>query len=411
MKHKKYSKAIYIVISILVAVFFWMYVDNTNANERDLRLYHVPISFVGAEDELADRGLMLVSGDDATIDLRLQGRRQVISRINKNNIKITVDVRDLTSTGTHTLEYRITYPSNVSSGSVTVVSASIYAVTVEVAELCSKTISVQADVQGAVPKGYMLHECALTPETLTISGTREAVDSVDHALVQITLNGATSSYSEYLTYQLMDAEGAVVTPAKLRCSDDKVRVEVPVVTVREIPLRVDFVEESGSMLSDITYTIVPESIMVSGEENILKQVETITVAQIQLSHVMGDDTLEYEIPLPSGCVNESGTDMAKVKIQFNQMQTKRYECEAVTFTNVPDGYTAMAVTQIVNVTLRGPQEELEEISSNQIRIVVDLADKSAASGAYTAKAKIYVDGVASSGAIGTYQISYQLKKS
>lgn len=411
MKIKKTQKAIYVAVSILIAVVFWMYVDNTNANERDVRLYNVPITFIGAEDELADRGLMLISGDDTTIDLRLQGRRQVISRINKNNIKITADVRNLTSTGVHVLEYKITYPSNVSSNSVTVVSASIYTVTVEVGELHSKPIEVVADVKGSVPDGYMLHECVLTPETLTISGTKEAVDAVDHAQVEIVLNNATASYSEYLTYKLIGADGTVVAPEKLRCSEDKVRVEVPVVTLKELPLTVDFIENGGSAESDITYTVVPKSIMVSGEKSTLDKIDAISVAQIDLSHVMGDDTLEYEIAIPGGCANESGTDTAKVKIRFNGLHTKTYECSAITFANVPEGYAATAVTQSLDVTLRGPQEELDEISANKIRIVVDLTGKSSTSGTYTAKAKVYVDGTSRSGAIGTYQIGYQLKKS
>ena len=80
MKITKSQKAIYIVISVLIAVVFWLYVDNTGVNERDVRLYNIPITFVGEQDELADRGLMLVSGEDTTVDLRLRGRRQVVSK-------------------------------------------------------------------------------------------------------------------------------------------------------------------------------------------------------------------------------------------------------------------------------------------------------------------------------------------
>ena len=62
MKISKSQRAVYIMISILVAVVFWLYVDNTGANQRDVRLYNVPDTFVGAEDDLAERGLMLTAG-------------------------------------------------------------------------------------------------------------------------------------------------------------------------------------------------------------------------------------------------------------------------------------------------------------------------------------------------------------
>ena len=217
MKISKSQRAVYIMISILVAVVFWLYVDNTGANQRDVRLYNVPVTFVGAEDDLAERGLMLTAGEDTKIDLRLQGRRQVVAQLNKNNVKIQVDVSNLMSTGTHTLSYSILYPNSISPNSVTVVSASLYMVTVEVSELHSKTIDVVADINGSVPDGYMLRECVVTPSTITVSGTKEDIAEVDHALVEVTLNGATSSYSEYLSYSLIDIKGnPVVNPAALQ---------------------------------------------------------------------------------------------------------------------------------------------------------------------------------------------------
>ena len=411
MKISKSQKAIYVVISVLVAVVFWLYVDNLGANESDIRLYNIPVTFVGENEELAERGLMLSSGGDTTIDLRLQGRRQVISKINKNNVKIFVDVRNISTTGIQILDYTISYPSNVSPTSVTVVSASMYKITVEVGELHSKTIQIITDIKGSVADGYMLHECTVSPETLTISGTEEDVEQVYHALVEVTLNNATASYSEYLTYNLIDTQGQIVDQSKLRCSEDKVRVEVPVVTLKELPLSVEFMESSGSRETDISYDISPKSVTVSGEESTLDKLDEIVVAQIDLSRVLGDDTLEYEIPLPGGCTNESGTDKVRVTIKFKNMQTETYECSNISFANVPDGYSATAITQSVDVTLRGKQTELDKIGSKNIRIVADLGGLSTASGTYTTRAKVYVDGTDDVGAIGAYQIGYRLQKS
>lgn len=411
MKISKSQRAIYIAISILAAIIFWFYVDNTGSNERDIRLYNVPVTFVGAEDELAEHGLMIVSGDDTTIDLRLRGRRQIISRINKNNIEVQVDVSTILSTGSHTLNYSIVYPDSVSSSSVTVVSASLYTVTVEVDELYTKTIEVVADVSGSLPDGYMLHECALSPSSLTVSGTKEEVEMVDHALVKVALNNTTTSYSEYLGYDLIDVEGNIVADTKhLRCSEEKVRVEIPIVTLKEVPLKVQFIESGGSEESDISYEISPKTITISGEDSTLDKIDSIVLSEIDLSQVMGDDTIEYEIPIPGSCFNESGTDTATVTIKFHNMQTKTLACSNIVFINEPDGYTASAVTQSVNVTIRGKQSDLDKITAQNVRIVADLSDMSSTSGVYTVKAKVYVDGVTDAGAIGTYQIGCRLQK-
>ncbi len=410
MESSKSQKAIYVVISVLIAVVFWLYVDNTVAHEQDVRLYGIPVTFVGETDELAERGLMLVSGGDTKIDLRLQGRRQVVSKISRNNIRIQADVRSILTKGNQTLDYTIIYPSNVSPSSVTVVSASMYKIPVEIGELYSKTVPVVADVNGTVADGYILRECQLSPQTLTISGTEEDVSGVERAVVSVTVNKETASYNEYLDFRLLDAAGNAADKTKLRCSEDKVRVDVPIVTLKEVPLTVAFIESDGSRLENIEYSCSVDKVTLSGEKSTLEKLEEIEVAQIDLSQVLGDDTLEYDIPIPSGCINESSADTVRVNISFRGMQTETYECTNISFANVTEGYAASAITQSVNVTLRGKPEALEKITAKNIRMVVDLSDMSFASGTYTARARVYVDGTADAGAIGVYQISYRLQR-
>lgn len=409
MNIPKSRKVLYIIVSIFISAVFWLYVDNIGTDERDIRLYNIPVTFVGENEELADRGLMIVSGTDTKINLHLQGRRQTISKINGHNILIQVDVSGLRSTGEQRLDWSIVYPGSVLPSSVTILSASMYKIPVTIGELSVRTIPIEFDINGSVPNGYMLRECVLSPSTLTISGTEEDVNAVDHAQVEINLKKTTSSYSEYLTYRLVDADGHTLNAAKLRCSENKVRVEVPIVILKDLPLEFEFLESGGSMASDIEYEITPKSISVSGDEDVLEKLEQINVAKVDLSSVLGDDTLEYEIPVPGGCINESGTETAKLRLRFKDLTTRVYHCTNITFSNVPDGFLPEAVTQSMDVTLRGKEEELKKIDEMNIRIVADLSEMSAAAGTYTVKAKVYVNGGGGNvGAIGVYQIGYRL---
>ena len=69
------------------------------------------------------------------------------------------------------------------------------------------------------------------------------------------------------------------------------------------------------------------------------------------------------------------------------------------------------MTQSVNVTVRGRASELEKVTEQNVRVVADLSDMSSSSGVYTVRAKVYVDGAAEAGAIGTYQIGCRLQRS
>lgn len=69
----KSRKAIRIVISILVAIALWVYVDRGLSVEVTMKVNNVPVEFSGEDTTLADKNLMLLSGYDTTIDLVLKG--------------------------------------------------------------------------------------------------------------------------------------------------------------------------------------------------------------------------------------------------------------------------------------------------------------------------------------------------
>ena len=78
-KNDASRKALRIIGSILVAIALWIYVDTVTSPEVTLKVKNVPVEFSGEDTTLADRGLMLLSGYDTTVDLVIntptRGRR------------------------------------------------------------------------------------------------------------------------------------------------------------------------------------------------------------------------------------------------------------------------------------------------------------------------------------------------
>src|SRR5699024_209075 len=101
------NKALYIALSLLIAVVFWLYVDDVQGSAITETYYRVPIEFIGAEDTLPSRGLMLSEGEDITIDLKLSGPRILISGLDKDDIRIQVNLSNISAVGTYTLNYQL----------------------------------------------------------------------------------------------------------------------------------------------------------------------------------------------------------------------------------------------------------------------------------------------------------------
>ena len=75
---EKVNKVLYLILSLLLAIVFWLYVDDALGNPITRELKDVPIEFIGEEDTLPNRGLMLVDGEDITLDLSVSGPRRHI---------------------------------------------------------------------------------------------------------------------------------------------------------------------------------------------------------------------------------------------------------------------------------------------------------------------------------------------
>ena len=136
MNNIRNTKTFRVILSILVALIIWLYVENIDPSIIPLQVRDIPVEFIGEDDILEERGLMVSSDKNVTVDLTLEGQRNMISSLGRGKgIRIQVDLSGITTTGQHSLEYNIIYPDSVSERNITVASASPYRVTVDVVEV------------------------------------------------------------------------------------------------------------------------------------------------------------------------------------------------------------------------------------------------------------------------------------
>jgi len=399
------SRALYILLSIVIAIAFWVYVDNNDGGTKVIVTPdEIPIDFVGENTTLADRGLMLLADSDQTVSLKLEATRKVIARLDTTKIRIQADLSGVTATGWQKVNYKILYPSTVSSSSITVTYASAYTVSVDIGELYSRDVPIHCEVQGNVADGYIAGELSYQPSTLELRGDEDLVDQVSYAKVVLKIDNAVSTVTQMLDYQLYDANDQLVTDDGIHATSSQIKVTLPVNVVKELPLTVKFNESPGSSLSNVTYTIQPSTVTVSGDASVLKNVDSIVLDEFDLSSLEGSATYNYVIKVPKGCENLSGVTRATMKIGFKDMATvtlpaTQFQCE-----NIPDGKQVEILTTELNVMLRGPAADVGKVTTEDLMVTADLTDINSASGSYTVPAKVTVKTDGDIGTVGDYQI-------
>lgn len=410
MEQTKERRAVYIVISVLIALLVWFYANGDT--QVDITVEDVPIEFLNADTTLADKGLMLLTDEEQTVDLKLKMPRSTVFKLDTDKIRITADLTQVTATGTQSILYNITYPRGPRdeslTGSITVKEPTVRSTTVEIGELFRKNVEIRCKVVGNVAEGYIAGTVRMLPETLEIRGQQVDIMQVSYAQVTLNIANATSTVVELLDFELYDFSDQLIRSSRIHPASESIQVTMPVMTVKEVPLTVEFIETPGSRLENVKWALTPiDAITLSGDASTMVGISEIKLDTLALADLREAESFVYDLPIPDGVNNLSGVTSVTLTILFDDIASLTMDATRFGYENLTTEREVTVVTSTLGVTLRGTSEALAQVNEENLRVVADLTNVSDADGTYTVPATVYVDGV-DVGSVGSYQLTVRL---
>lgn len=405
------SKAFYMIVAVIFAIVAWLYVDLVEAPDAKDTIYNIPVTFVG-EDVLADEGLMITEGKEATVDLVVSGPRSAITKLDRSNIKITVQAASqITGEGSYSLVYSESLPSSVSGTGTRVIDRSVSEIDVTVVQMITRTFEIEGRFTGSVAEGAIYDESEFQFEvpTVTVSGERSLVEQIVRAEVTLDAQDLSTTWTGELPIVLEDHEGNPVDRTNLSVDVEQVYTRFPIQLSKEVPLEVSFISGGAATEDNTSYVINPETVRISGTEEQLAKIDSINIGTIDLSKVVTSDVFTFSIPLPDGTNIISGTPTASVSVSVTGLTTRVVETGNIQLVNVPDGIKAKLVTQALSVRIRGSENVMNLVMDSDILVTVDLEGIDA-TGTRTMPAKVSVVGFGDVGAVGEYQVIVDISK-
>lgn len=417
MEQNKKRKALNMALSVLIAVVLWMYVGETWNPDDSATFRGLTVEPVG-EELLESRGLIIVGDIQQTVTLKVAGPRRSISRLSSDQISLSVDVSGVQQPGEYTLAYRENFdmPAGFGASSLIVTERFPDNVSFTVARSKSRSIPVRGFFTGSVAEGYQVGEFVFSPAAINISGEETLVDQIDYARVALDQQNMAESYLGELPISLVTYSGEIIdlSTTNVQCNVTLVQTRLPITQLKEVKLSVDLIPGGGISSEDfdkyVECKITPESIIVSGEEDVLEGLQEISLADIDLAKILGSNTMTFPIPLDSELTNVSGISEATVKITVKGLTTATLEVDNIEFINKPQGYRAEKVTTSRQIQIRGSEEAVVSVTASQLRIVADLENVVTATGTQTVPVKVYLGNRSDVGVVGEYNIVVSISK-
>ena len=367
------------LLSLAISCALWMYVALVVSPETEATYENIPVVMDGTS-VLDSRDLMIISDTNLKVNLKLLGNRQDLNKLNSSNITILADLSQITEPGEHNVKYSIFYPGTVQSGTIDPVEKNPQYVTVVVAERGKKTIPVEVRSVGSVPENFIADKAVQDISSITLTGPKDVVDQIAYARIVIDMTDRTTSFSNIYQYALYDAEGRSIENNKyITASATDIRVDVKIDQLKKVKLVYTVLEGGGIGADDVTITPMDMErtwITVRGSQAVLAKLNEIHVGTIDLSQITSSRNIAFSIKMPEGVENFSEIYTVEYHVDIPDLpilEVRDFSVDNDQFIleNVPEHVMVKIYSQTCPVRLRGPADILEQLTAENIRVIVD----------------------------------------
>ena len=406
----KESRLAYIVLSVLLATVFWLYVRGVTDPVQATTLRHVRVEVTGS-NVLTKQGLTVAELSADHVDLKIEAPASVLENLNRyrQEISVVVDVSKCLE-GENKLTYQPNFPNTFfNTDKVIVQDRSPETLTITVEKLYTKSFPIEFKLVGKVADGYQTGTPAVHPEMVQVSGSVEQVGQVDKVVAILENENLTERFAGDLPLTLLDAKGEPLKGLDVHMDTDSAYVVLPVNVVKDIPLTVNIIPGGGATEADITCKIEPSTITVAGEEAAIKDLPELSLGSVDLSKVIGTSTLTFPVTLDPSLENVSGVSTVTVTVTVNGLATRTFDVDNIVVSTDSKEYKVSSTTQVRTIQVRGKKEDLAAIDASQIQIVADMSEITSV-GTYPVPVKVFLNASGDVGVIGEYGIVVNVRK-
>lgn len=398
------------ILCLFAAFVLWLYVMQVESPEYEDVISSVPVQLENVSELQDNEGLTVYSGTGHNVNIRVSGKKSIISKIKADDIKAYIDLSVIDGAGRHSLDVFVDLPEGIS-----LVEPEPGTVTVYVDEIDTISLSVSERLLNFVLESpYELGEIDFEFDTVTVTGPKNRLATITSAQVAVNMADRKSTFVTTGTIALYDKNGIAVDMSYLNLSKREMTVSVPIYQTKEVPVEVGF---KHGLIDPalVTITTVPETITVRGDAS--KFVDGISV----VDKILIDEKLITSTPYTVTLQANTLTDVTiapedseiKVTVEFDSsLKTKQFKVSDIKVKNADSDLEYEILDENILVTLRGKISELNSVKDTDITAEIDLSGfESGNSGTISKNATIIIDAEDAECVfeVGTYPIQIQIK--
>lgn len=368
-KNTALNNLLWFLASLALAFFIWITSTAQSDPIVERRYTQVPILV-----EL-DTGMLLIDQPTRNVQVTVRSSQSIINVLTREDITVRADLRGLPP-GTHIVELK----TDVARRAFADTQPRQIAVTIEMMQ--SKTVPVVAYIPptNEPPTNFTRGAPVFSRDEVTVSGASSRVQQVVAARAVIDLRNQRESYLGDVRLLPVDADGRIINDVTLEPQNVQASVAIRRRDdLRELAIAPNLDTQTltpGYVITSVTYA--PQTVFVIGSPDDLAQLpNTIRTELINLRGQTSDFEVQVPLVLPNNLsLSVLGNPMVTVLVNIDpQTTTRQFEDVRVNIIGVAPGLDVRLIPDRVTALVSGAQIVLDTMSTDDIRIIVDMNGK------------------------------------
>lgn len=394
------SKRAVLIAAVLLAVLSWITVAGF-INPVDERIIpNVKIDYSKRDSDYLNKNLQIVSDQKnySFADVKVSGDSSLISGFSNTDVVVYPDYSAVNGPGEHVIPLKA---EKITPGNYNIVEWSLKnsehslrsnpttTITITFEEVDSKTlpVTVRADKITAA-EGFFRDPPVPSQKEITITGPKSEVSRVTQVVANITQEQERNETVIFsgVPLELYDHNNNLIDSNSIQLSPvNNVEVDIPILEIQPLNLRVDLTGVPQGFDTEWLQGLLhlsTDSISVVGTtaafDNMPNEhvVKVIDISQLGI----GWESESVPLNLPDGIQNMGGLRQVNVSFDSSGLVEKTFVVTNQTVINSPRNVEITPVSSYVNVTLVGPEDQIEALLPENIMVEIDAFQITAARG-------------------------------
>lgn len=348
------------LICLIIAILFWAYIASQGAKVEEIP------GGVNLEMKNVSEGLVAITEIDS-ISVTVAAKRNIWSKISSDSIKASIDLRDLTI-GTHDVEVEI----NTNLDDIEIVNYTPKKVLVRLDTKVVKTVPVSVKIEGEAAEGKSPGLPTPEPDKVEVIGAKSIIDKILEAYAVVKLNNETEDVKRKVKLIALDSNNEIIKGVNFNPSE--ISVNIPIVkseTSKTVGIKTIFQGNTaeGYWISSINTN--PSNVTITGQSNILKNINFIETKPIDINGISYDYTKEIDLNIPSGVTVLDKISKIIVDLKISNASSSKVISPEISYNNLSSNLKVRSISD-VSLGISGTINELGAINTNQVILNLNL---------------------------------------